>query len=104
MKVQCLEFREGTVNVYVIVNIIFIVNLRSVAIIPLMHSALRGSGDTLADNSVNTAFKAYSGYCHRTATGCLSLNLSTVTLCCPVFVIVNVIVVAPQHCRFVTFT
>ena len=46
-------FREGTVNVnvIVIVNIIgiVIVNLRSVATIPLMHSALRGIGDTSAD-------------------------------------------------------
>ena len=48
MKVQCLEFREGTVNV----NVIVIVNLRSVAIIPLMPSALRGDGDTSADNIV----------------------------------------------------
>ena len=45
MKVQCLEFREGTVNV----NVIVIVNLRSVAIIPLMPSVLRGDGDTSAD-------------------------------------------------------
>ena len=42
MKVQCLEFREGTVNVIVIVN------LRSVAIIPFTYSSLRGIGDTSA--------------------------------------------------------
>ena len=45
MKVQCLEFREGTVNV----NVIVIVNMRSVATIPFTHSALRGVGDTSAD-------------------------------------------------------
>lgn len=45
MKVQCLEFREGRVNV----NVIVIVNLRSVATTPLMPSALRGGGDTSAD-------------------------------------------------------
>lgn len=57
-------FREGTVNVNVIVNIIVIVNLRSVATIPLMHSALRGIGDTSADSIVNTVLKTYSAYRH----------------------------------------
>ncbi len=47
MKVQCIDFRERTVNVNV--NVIVTVNLRSVATIPLMPSALRGGGDTSAD-------------------------------------------------------
>ena len=60
MKVQCLEFREGTVNV----NVVVIVNLRSVATILLIYRVLRGIGDTSADSIVNTVLKTYSAYRH----------------------------------------